>query len=129
MPTGKLLKKDLDSFKEALLERRNTLVGDEAKVHHSSMSDRHSDSRLPDDSADKSAEAYDIDFAFSRMESVEEEIKLIDEALVRIADKQYGTCIECDASIPKKRLKALPYAKRCISCKERFEVEGELIDD
>lgn len=129
MPAGKLLKKEMESFKEALIERRNMLVGDEASVKHSSMSDHHSDTRLPDDSADKSAEAYDIDFAFSRMESAEEEIKLIDEALQRIVTKEYGTCVECDSTIPKKRLKALPYAKRCVPCKERFEINGELVED
>ena len=129
MPAGKLLKKELGTFKEALLERRYMLVGDEASVHSSSMSDHHSDTRLPDDQADKSAEAYDTDFAFARMESAEEEIKLIDEALNRIESKKYGTCVECDSTIPKKRLKALPYAKRCVPCKERYEVNGELVED
>ena len=129
MPAGKLLKKELDDFKVALIDRRQMLVGDEASVHHSSMSDHHTDTRLPDDQADRSAEAYDMDFAFSRMESTEEEIKLIDEALLRIDNKKYGTCVECDSTIPKKRLKALPYAKRCVPCKERFEINGELVED
>ena len=28
----------------------------------------------------------------------------------------YGICVSCGKSIPLKRLRALPYASRCISC-------------
>ncbi len=45
-----------------------------------------------------------------------QEIKQIREALKQIAESTYGICVECGADIDPKRLKALPYATRCISC-------------
>lgn len=48
----------------------------------------------------------------------------IDEALERIENGTYGTCIECEKEISEIRLKARPVATLCIKCKrkqERFE--------
>jgi len=45
-----------------------------------------------------------------------QEIEQIELALRRIAEGSYGSCSECGAIIPAKRLKALPTATRCISC-------------
>ena len=41
----------------------------------------------------------------------------IDTALARIADGTYGTCEQCGKSIPKERLRAIPYATLCVQCK------------
>ena len=46
------------------------------------------------------------------------------EALRRIEEGSYGTCIDCDETIPKKRLEVFPAAKRCVGCKEIFEKNG-----
>lgn len=34
-------------------------------------------------------------------------------------DKRY--CEDCDCEIPDKRIKAVPYATRCVKCQEAFE--------
>jgi RNA polymerase-binding transcription factor DksA len=41
----------------------------------------------------------------------------IDTALAKITDGSYGTCEQCGKSIPKERLRALPYATLCVQCK------------
>jgi RNA polymerase-binding transcription factor DksA len=41
----------------------------------------------------------------------------IDAALAKIADGTYGTCEQCGKTIPKERLRAIPYAALCVSCK------------
>jgi DnaK suppressor protein len=46
---------------------------------------------------------------------------LIAEALGRIADGTYGTCVECEEPISAKRLAALPWAKFCIHCQENAD--------
>lgn len=38
------------------------------------------------------------------------------DALTRLADGTYGTCIRCGSSIPYGRLIALPEAARCVGC-------------
>jgi len=44
------------------------------------------------------------------------ELQKINQALSRIEHGQYGTCVRCGNRISIKRLEALPYTDRCISC-------------
>ena len=39
-------------------------------------------------------------------------------ALARLDDGTFGVCQECDREIPDKRLEAVPWARRCVSCQE-----------
>ncbi len=48
------------------------------------------------------------------------QLRLIDEALDRIASGDYGTCQECEQPIPAKRLRALPWARYCVGCQEEI---------
>lgn len=45
------------------------------------------------------------------------EILQIEAALKRISEGTYGTCAKCGQPIDPRRLKALPTAATCISCK------------
>lgn len=45
------------------------------------------------------------------------EVEEIDHALTKLAAGTYGTCERCGQAIPKPRLKAIPHARLCISCK------------
>ena len=47
--------------------------------------------------------------------------KAIQAALGRIESGQYGRCEECDEPIVMRRLKALPWASRCVACQEESE--------
>jgi RNA polymerase-binding protein DksA len=49
------------------------------------------------------------------------ELRDIDDALTRMADGTYGTCIDCGEEIPFERLQAEPTARRCIRDQEIFE--------
>jgi len=53
-----------------------------------------------------------------------EKLKKINLALRRIYDKSYGVCEICGEIIPDKRLKIVPYAKYCISCKSKEEMKA-----
>jgi DnaK suppressor protein len=48
----------------------------------------------------------------------------VDEALCRMAAGRYGLCAACGQRIPPARLRALPFAVRCLRCQERFEERG-----
>jgi len=48
----------------------------------------------------------------------------IDEALRRIEEGTYGKCESCGQEIKQSRLKALPFASLCITCKEKEETGG-----
>lgn len=50
-----------------------------------------------------------------------EKVHNIDEALLRIAEGDYGICEECDEDIPLGRLKAMPFTRHCVKCKSDLE--------
>jgi DnaK suppressor protein len=47
---------------------------------------------------------------------------MLDTALRRLDEGEYGLCEDCGAEIGAGRLKALPFAKRCVSCQHQAEV-------
>ncbi len=51
------------------------------------------------------------------------QLRLIDEALDRVESGDYGICLSCEEGIPDKRLTALPWAKYCVPCQERINIE------
>ena len=48
-------------------------------------------------------------------------VELIDDAVERLANGEYGKCLECGEMIAEARLQARPYALFCIKCKSRQE--------
>jgi DnaK suppressor protein len=48
-------------------------------------------------------------------------LTLIDEALMRLDDEEYGPCQNCENLINPKRLAAIPWARYCLSCQELLE--------
>lgn len=48
-------------------------------------------------------------------------VKLIEDALQRLVNGEYGRCQECGEPIPEGRLKIRPYAIYCVKCKSRHE--------
>ncbi|HWQ52842.1 MAG TPA: TraR/DksA family transcriptional regulator [Bryobacteraceae bacterium] len=50
-----------------------------------------------------------------------EQLRLIQEALDRLAAGDYGACAECDSPIPLRRLEAVPWARYCVPCQQRMD--------
>jgi DnaK suppressor protein len=44
------------------------------------------------------------------------QLVLVEEALARLDDATFGTCVRCGQPIAPGRLEALPWAARCIDC-------------
>lgn len=79
---------------------------------------------LPDRRAETDDEAVadlqaEIDAASVERDS--RELREVEEALHRVEQGEYGTCVDCEEEIPLARLQAQPHAKRCIRCEEIFE--------
>jgi len=55
----------------------------------------------------------DLALSAQALAAVEE----IDRALEKLEDGTYGVCEKCGQAIPKERLKAIPWAALCVSCK------------
>ncbi len=61
------------------------------------------------------------DAVFEVLSNASNNLEQIDKALERLENNTYGICEECAAYISLERLKALPFATRCIECKRKEE--------
>jgi DnaK suppressor protein len=87
--------------------------------------------RLRDGRAGRSTEGRDDlehidtdsleDIAFSVLQMQAEMAARINEALVRLDGGQYGLCAACGGPILESRLRALPFAVRCLACESGRE--------
>jgi DnaK suppressor protein len=65
----------------------------------------------------------EVDLKLIMMKS--EALQKLDEALDRLDSGTYGDCEDCGQEISEKRLKAEPFAVRCLGCeKAREEADG-----
>ncbi len=49
------------------------------------------------------------------------ELLLVDHAIDRLNAGEFGSCEKCENDIGMARLKALPYARHCISCQQKAD--------
>ncbi len=64
-------------------------------------------------------EEREIDMAISDLET--RELGVVSAALRRLHTEDYGRCVDCDNEIPFDRLKAEPWALRCVACESARE--------
>ncbi|OOG24738.1 conjugal transfer protein TraR [Thioalkalivibrio denitrificans] len=62
-----------------------------------------------------------VDLELADVDRHIEEIRDIEAALLRIAGRAYGICIDCEGPVDYERLSVYPTAKRCVRCQERHE--------
>jgi len=53
------------------------------------------------------------------------QLRMIEEALDRLDSGDFGICQACEEPIPPKRLKALPWARYCVTCQDSIGMETE----
>jgi DnaK suppressor protein len=56
-----------------------------------------------------------------------EQARRLHVALTRVNNGEYGVCSECGATIPAKRLLAVPDATTCVACQGRLEHVGAAV--
>lgn len=73
------------------------------------------------DTFDLAVDERDREMTLLLCDRDQEKLIAIEEVLKKIKDGTYGICEECGKEINKARLKAMPFAKLCVSCKSRIE--------
>ena len=71
--------------------------------------------------ADLGSDNFQHDFELGLLSDEGTVIEMIDEALTRLDENEYGICIECGQEISPARLEVKPYARFCLECKSRKE--------
>lgn len=107
---------DLKQFREMLLEKKRSLLGDMNSIETEAMGfKRHNGtsdlSNMPTHPADIGTDNYEQEFTLGLLESERVLLAEINEALQRIADKTYGVCQGTGKAITKARLRARPWAR------------------
>ena len=64
---------------------------------------------------------YNREAGLNRMGELQDKRKNILNALRAIEEKRYGICQVCGGLISRDRLRAYPYAIRCVDCKAEYE--------
>ena len=77
------------------------------------------------DVADQAVAGYQKEMLFSQGTVRNAQLRLVRQALNRIADGSFGECVRCSQTIGAKRIEALPWTPYCIECQELIE-RGEV---
>src|SRR5438093_9922018 len=101
-------KLNLKSIKEKLLAERELLI---KKLNGNDLSV--DDSETPDP-VDLAVRNYSKNVMLAVSENESKQLTLIDEAIMRVEDKEYGSCQNCQKDINAKRLAAIPWARYCL---------------
>lgn len=102
-------------IKEKLLAEKDLLI---SKLNGNDLSI--DDSETPDP-VDLAVRNYSKNVMLAVSENESKQLTLIDEALRRIEDDEFGQCLNCDKEINSKRLNAIPWARYCLDCQELLE--------
>jgi DnaK suppressor protein len=108
-------KTEAKAIKEKLLAERDVLI---TKLNGNDLSI--DDSETPDP-VDLAVRNYSKNVMLAVSENESRQLALIDEALTRLDDKEYGECQNCGKDIQPKRLAAIPWARYCLDCQELLE--------
>ncbi len=111
----KKVKERLSSERELLIQK---LKGNDLSID---------DAETPDP-VDLAVRNYSKNVMLAVSENESRQLVLVDEALLRVEDDEYGLCQNCEKSINQKRLAAIPWARYCLDCQELVEkglLDGE----
>ena len=116
-------KKHLDEFREILLQKRRTLMGDvNGMEEHSNNSQNGGNlSSMPTHMADIGTDNFEHEFTLGLIESEQSLLQEINRAMQRIEDGTYGICLGTGQRIPIARLRAKPWAKYTVKFAQMIE--------
>ena len=110
-----------EEIRNRLIARRDELRAREVRVNSGLK-------QQPDlstsDFGDVSTESERNGILTALSRTTDAELKRIDDALQRLGEGRYSTCVVCGEEIEPQRLAAVPYTDRCIACAERAEGEA-----
>lgn len=117
-------KKELDKYREVLLQKRRDLVGDVSTMERGvlSLGDKTGDPAT--DVAEQGSDAYDQSLSIGLAEVDRKLIREIDAAIKRIDEKVYGLCELTGEPISAQRLNELPWARHSIEAARELERRG-----
>ena len=106
----------LAEFRKRLLADRAAILG-QLNATRADALRRADEENVEEDGSNSFARSADL----SRADEQHSRLHAIDDALRAIDAKTYGICQMCGCLIPRDRLRAAPFAIRCVKCKAKYE--------
>ena len=121
-----MTKTELEAYRQTLLILRSRVNGDVSHLTDEALRQNQKEasgnlSSMPIHMADIGSDNFEQEFTLNLLANEETVLAEIAAALERISDGSFGRCEECQASIPKARLKELPYTRYCVECARKLE--------
>ena len=70
----------------------------------------------------------DREIGFATRELLVDRVNRLSAALDRLAEGDYGICVECEEQISPARLRAMPEVQTCVRCQDRIERFGRQLE-
>jgi len=109
MKNSEHFKQKLTTLKDEMNKRINAIDKD---IKHEDMSS---------DWTEQATERENDEVLESLGNASEQELSMINQALLRIDSGEYFSCSACGEDIPETRLESLPFTTHCVNCAEKLE--------
>ena len=107
---------EVSGYKDALRRKRSEILGSGGiKPLQASMENN----TRQGDMADQASGNNEVHIQLKLKQTDAKILQAIEEALGRIEKGTYGICRDCGEPIAEARLKAIPWTRVCIACKEK----------
>lgn len=118
--------KHLEMFREMLIQERNKLQEEikdlsEGEIQASLLDSSGGLSGYPDDPGNVAGDNFERGKDLEILEMLTSQLEEVQNAIEKIDSGNFGICESCGKPIPLSRLKARPFAKMCVKCRQELE--------
>ena len=103
-------------YKEMLLRKRGEILAEGTSKQITASMDTNT---RQGDLADQATGNNEVHIQLKLKQTDAKILRAIEEALWRIDNGTYGVCRDCGEPIAEARLRAIPWARVCVKCKEK----------
>lgn len=121
MPSKKTNKEALTATELKEIKKHLLQLKEEATERLKNKKDMDMPEAEVGDPIDDATRSLDKEILFELSGNAHNTIEQIEAALRKMDKGIYGTCEYCRQPIPKKRIKALPFARYCVNCQHTNE--------
>jgi RNA polymerase-binding transcription factor DksA len=118
---GKLTEKQLDKYRQLLLEKRREILGSVECIEQNIFQGGGELSSMPVHLADIGSDNFEQEFSLGLMAEEKKILVEIDHALNRIEDCSYGICEGLGVPIEQPRLEAIPWTRYSLEYAKKVE--------
>jgi len=107
-----------DPYRKKLLEKEQELIGEIARLDQDARQSQQSEVQ---DYSDQATADEEKSTALEESNIERATLQLVRDAIKRIDDGTYGTCVDCGRQIAESRLEAVPWTPYCRTDQEKHD--------